>query len=155
ENWKFTDWPWLKSPLRTVASPIVVNGVIIANSGDGSGERNTVAIRPEGKGTLGKEVILWAKTKLFPYVPNFLSLGEHIYFVNDLGIAACAVAKTGQIVWDERLGGNFSASPVMIDGKIYAASEEGTVYVFQASPTFHLLAKNVLDEGFIATPAVA
>ena len=46
-------------------------------------------------------------------------------------------------------------SPVLVDGKVYAASEEGTVFVFQASPKYQLLAKNVLDEGIIATPAVA
>lgn len=155
ENWNFTSWPWLKTPLRTVASPIAIDGIIIANSGDGSGERNTVAIRPEGKGTLSKEVVLWSKTKTYPYVPNLLALGEHVYFVNDLGIAGCAVAKTGEIVWSERLGGNFSASPVLVDGKIYAPSEDGTVYVFQAAPKYQPLAKNVLDEGFIATPAVA
>jgi outer membrane protein assembly factor BamB len=155
ENWNFTSWPWLKMPLRTVASPIALDGIIVANSGDGSGERNTVAIRPEGKGTLSKEVVLWSKTKTYPYVPNLLALGEHLYFVNDLGIAGCAVAKTGEIVWSERLGGNFSASPVLVDGKIYAASEDGTVYVFPAAPNYQLLAKNVLDEGIIATPAVA
>jgi len=155
ENWNFTSWPWLKMPLRTVGSPVALDGMIIASSGDGSGERNTVAIRPEGKGTLSKEVVLWSKTKMYPYVPNLLALGEHIYFVNDGGIACCAAAKTGELIWSERLGGNFSASPVLIDGKIFAASEEGTVYVFQASPKFQVLAKNVLDEGIIATPAVA
>src|SRR5580698_728153 len=98
--------------LRTVASPIAVDDMIIANSGDGSGERNTVAIRPQGQGTLTNEVVLWSKTKTYPYVPNLLALGEHLYFVNDSGIAGCAKARTGEIVWNERLGGNFSASPI-------------------------------------------
>jgi outer membrane protein assembly factor BamB len=155
ENWNFTSWPWLKTPLRTVASPIAINDIIVANSGDGSGERNTVAIRPEGRGTLDKAVVLWSSTKTFPYVPNLLAQGEHLYFVNDLGIAGCAVARTGEIVWSQRLGGKYSASPVLVDGKIYAPSEEGTVYVFQASTKFQLLAKNVLDEGMIASPAVS
>jgi outer membrane protein assembly factor BamB len=155
ENWDFTSWPFAKMALRTVASPIAVNGIIVANSGDGNGERNTVAIRPQGSGTLGKEVILWSKTKMFPYVPNFLAQGEYLYFVNDGGFAGCALAGTGEIVWDQRLGGKFSASPILVDGKIYAASEEGTVFVFQAAPQYQPLAKNVLDEGIIATPAVA
>ncbi|HEV8060673.1 MAG TPA: PQQ-binding-like beta-propeller repeat protein [Gemmataceae bacterium] len=155
ENWNWTTWPFAKMALRTVASPLATDGMIIANSGDGSGERNTVAIRPQGKGTLSNEVVLWSKIKSYPYVPNLLALGEHLYFVNDGGFAGCAVARTGEILWLERLGGNFSASPILIDGKVYAASEEGTVYVFQAAPKFQLLAKNVLDEGIIATPAVA
>ena len=155
ENWNWTTWPFAKMALRTVASPIAVDDMIIANSGDGSGERNTVAIRPQGTGTLTNEVVLWSKTKTYPYVPNLLALGEYLYFVNDGGVACCAKARTGEIIWSERLGGNFSASPIMIDGKIFAASEEGTVFVFQAAPTYQLLAKNVLDEGIIATPAVA
>jgi outer membrane protein assembly factor BamB len=48
-----------------------------------------------------------------------------------------------------------TASPILIDGKVYAISEDGVVYVFQASPTFKLLAKNGLGEPVSATPAVA
>ncbi len=154
-NWNFASWPWLKMPLRTVASPIVVDGIIVANSGDGSGERNTVAFRPDGHGTLDKTVVLWSKTKMYPYVPNLLALGEHVYFVNDAGIAGCAVAKTGELVWSQRLGGNFSASPVLVDGKVYAVSEAGAIYVFQAAPQYQLLGKSTIDEGVIASPAVA
>src|SRR4029078_1356846 len=46
ENWTFTSWPWLKSPLRTVASPIILDGIIIANSGHGRGERTHGTIYP-------------------------------------------------------------------------------------------------------------
>ena len=108
ENWNWKTWPFAKMALRTVDSPLAIGGIIVANSGDGSGERNTVAIRPQGKGTLSNEVVLWSKTKTYPYVPNMLALGEHLYFVNDGGFAGCALARTGEIVWLERLGGNFS-----------------------------------------------
>ncbi|CAN5295349.1 PQQ-like beta-propeller repeat protein [soil metagenome] len=154
-NWDFTSWPWLKTPLRTVASPIVANGLIVANSGDGSGERNTVAFRPDGRGKLDNTAVLWSKTKMYPYVPNLLAQGEHLYFVNDAGIAGCAVAKTGEIVWSQRLAGNFSSSPVLIDGKVYAVSETGATFVFQAAPKYQLLGKSSIDEGVIASPAVA
>src|SRR6202035_856269 len=81
--------------------------------------------------------------------------GEHVYYVNDQGIAGCQVAKTGENVWTQRLGANVTASPVLIDGNIYAASEEGDVYVFQAATTFKLLARNSVGEPVLATPAVA
>jgi len=84
-----------------------------------------------------------------------LTYGKHLYYVNDRGIAACHVAATGEPVWNERLGSAFFASPVLIDGKIYAINENGTVYVLEAAPTFKLLAKNVVGEPVKATPAVA
>ena len=91
--------------------------------------------------------MLWSKTKTFPYVPNLLTLGDHILFRQRQRHRRLRVARTGEMIWSERLGGNFSASPILIDGKIYAASEDGTVYVFQAAPTYQLLAKNLLGEG--------
>ena len=74
----------------------------------------------------------------------------------DAGHAGCVAAKTGEEVWSTRLGSkSISASPVLIDGKVYAVGEEGLVYVYPAAPAFKLLAKNDLGESVIASPAVA
>ena len=82
--------------------------------------------------------------------------GEHVYFANDLGRAGCFVGKTGKKVWFETIDSAFYASPIMIDGNIYAASERGAVYVFPADPTeYQQLARNNLGETIRATPAVA
>ncbi len=155
-NW---DWKWTTfegMALRTVGSPIYSNGLIVATSGDGSGARHAVAVRAGGKGDVTQSALAWEeKRRVFPYVPCTLTLGEHLYSVNDLGIAYCHEAKTGKKVWEERLGGNVSASPVLIDGKVYAVSEEGNVYVYRAAPQFELLAKNTVGERVIASPAVA
>jgi outer membrane protein assembly factor BamB len=58
-------------------------------------------------------------------------------------------------VWTERLGGSISSSPVLLHGKVYAASESDYVFVFQASPQYKLLAHNQMPETIMATPAVA
>ncbi len=85
-----------------------------------------------------------------------MARGEHVYFVNDVGFAGCYHARTGNRVWFERLGGaGFHSSPLVIDGKVYAANVAGNVYVFAAEPTFRLLARNELGEVIRATPAVA
>lgn len=152
ENWK---WSWDFQgimPQRTVGSPIAGNGLIFQTSGDGSGSRYMVALEPGEKAR-----IVWENKKSFPYVPTMLERGDHLYFVNDGGVAACHEAKTGTEVWKERLGGGFSASPVLIDGKVYAPSEDGYVHVFAAEPQYKLLAKNKFGEGerFVASPAVA
>ena len=130
--------------------------MIVVNSGDGGGDRCTVAITPGSKnGT--RSGLLWEskRPKFMPYVPCFLSRGEHLYWVSDDGYAGCAVAKTGELVWRERLGGDITASPVLIGDKVYATNEAGDVFVFAAEPKYKLLAKNSVGEGVFATPAVA
>jgi outer membrane protein assembly factor BamB len=142
--------------LRTVASPIESQGLIFANSGDGSGARSTIAVEPGRKGQAARLAWENQNKKVLPYVPSMLAWGDYLFVLHDQpGIASCLVAKTGKIVWTERLGGDFSASPILIEGKIYAVNEEGEVYVFPAEPNFHLSAKNRIGEPVIATPAVA
>jgi outer membrane protein assembly factor BamB len=154
ELWHW-EWHFDKSPLRTVASPVAANGMIFANSGDGGGDRHTVAVRVNGHGQDTKPELAWESKRVFGYVPCMLVHGEHLFFVNDMGVAACHVARTGANVWTERLGGNVSASPILVNGRIYAVNEEGTTYVFPAAGKFELLAKNELGEPVMATPAVA
>ena len=85
-----------------------------------------------------------------------MARGEHFYFVNDAGFAGCYHARTGKRVWFERLADTgFHASPLVIDGKVYATSIAGDVYVFAAEPTFRLLARNEFGEAVRATAAVA
>lgn len=151
ENWKWK-WEFEGMALRTVGSPIAANGLILTSSGDGNGARNMVALNPGQQPS-----IAWQNKRSFPYVPTMLVRGDHVYFVNDGGVAACHLLKSGEEIWKERLGGGFSASPVMIDGKVYAPCEDGKVYVFAAEPTYKLLAKNTLGEkeNLMASPAVA
>ncbi|MBY0528374.1 MAG: PQQ-binding-like beta-propeller repeat protein [Gemmataceae bacterium] len=155
ENW---NWVWdfkPAKPLRTVGSPIVSNGLVLAGSGDGDGTRHLVAVKLGGKGDISKDALAWDKRKGSAYVPTMLAAGDHIYYVNDNGMAGCYSAKNGEEPWSERLGGSFSASPLLIDGKVYAFAEDGNVFVFAAAPKYQLLAKNVLGEVIFATPAVA
>ena len=156
EIWSWT-WTHGRMSLRTVASPVFGQGMIFANSGDGAGDRHTVAVKLGDKGDVTKTNLIWDTRQTFaPYVPCMLTSGDHLYFVNDSGLACCCNAKTGEVVWNERLaGGNVSASPILIDGKIYAVNEKGDVFVFPAAPSFKLLARNSIGEPVIATPAVA
>lgn len=154
EHWSWT-WAFDGMPLRTVGSAIAHNGAIYAISGDGSGARHMVAVKAGDKGDVTQTNLMWENKRTLPYVPSLLAKGDHIYFTNDRGIAGCCDAKTGEIVWSERLGGGFTASPVMIDGNIYAISEDGNVFVFPAEPEFKQLARNQLGEGVMASPAVS
>jgi outer membrane protein assembly factor BamB len=85
-----------------------------------------------------------------------LPWGDHLYFVNDAGTAGCVEAKTGKLVWFNRLAnGAVYASPVLIDGKVYVVSEKGDVLVFAADPDYKVLGKSSVGEPVIASPAVA
>lgn len=151
-NW---NWDWHFSgpqALRTVGSPILAGGVIVAISGDGNGSREAVAVEP---GTSAKR--LWVKVKESPYVPGPLVLGEHLYWLTDDGQAMCFELKTGKLVWKERvLNRAISSSPVLVAGNVVAVDEGGKAVVFKATPDgYEKLATNDLGEPVFASPAVA
>lgn len=154
ENWHW-HWAFTGMALRTVASPVAAGGLVFANSGDGSGARATVAVRVGGKGTDTANNLVWQQKRDLPYVPCFLTHGDYLYSVTDDGFAACREARTGRVVWSERLGEDVAASPLLIDGKVYVCGKDGNVYVFAAEPTYRPLATNSLGEPISATPAVA
>jgi outer membrane protein assembly factor BamB len=155
-NWSW-NWKFKGKPLRTIGGSHYQDGILFACSGDGDGSRQMFAVALDGMGKNAKPRSIWDNSKDFPYVPCLLGRGEHVYFVNDGGVAGCYEAKTGKRVWFERFPDtSFTASPVLIDDKIYAPSEEGDVYVFAATPTaFQPLAKNPMGEIIRATPAIA
>jgi outer membrane protein assembly factor BamB len=155
-NWEWK-WKFNKDPLRTIAATTHTNGLLLACSGDGSGERLMVAVAMNGQGKEARPDRIWDNNKDFPYVTCMLAHGEHVYFVNDAGRAGCYVAKTGKKVWFETLPDTkFYSSPLLVDGKIYAASEQGDVFVFEAAPTeYTQLARNKIGGVIRATPAVA
>ena len=90
-----------------------------------------------------------------PLTPSPLLVGDELYIVNDVGIASCLDAQTGETHWQQRLGGNFSASPFLADGRIYFQSEEGVTTVIAAGKTFRKLATNELDGETLASAAVS
>jgi outer membrane protein assembly factor BamB len=80
--------------------------------------------------------------------------GDLLYMVSDRGVASCVDAHTGEPYWQERIGGNYSASPVLAGGKVYLQSEDGTGVVLKAGKTFEKLAENKLGERSLASYAV-
>jgi len=75
--------------------------------------------------------------------------------VSDTGVLSCVAAETGAVLWQQRVPGNYSASPVLAGGLIYLPSEEGVTVVFRPGPSFQAVAVNQLDEPILASMAVA
>lgn len=134
-----------------VPRPVYGHGLLFVCTG--FDRPSLLAIRPDGKGDVTATHIAWKTNKNVALTPSLLLQGDELYMVSDSGIASCLDARTGTVHWQERLDGNFSASPIWADGKIYVQSEQGTGLVLQASKSFQLLAKNALDERSLASPA--
>ncbi|MEW6160740.1 MAG: PQQ-binding-like beta-propeller repeat protein, partial [Verrucomicrobiota bacterium] len=93
-----------------VPSPVIGDGLIFAASGF---EKTTLrAIRPGGKGDVTATHIVWEQKKGVPTQPSLVYVRPHLFAITDGGVATCYKADSGDIVWQERVGGNFSASPV-------------------------------------------
>ena len=114
------------------------------------------AVRPGGTGDLTASHVVWKITKAVPSRPSLLLIDDLLYMVSSVGIASCVEAKTGRLVWQERMGGGYSASPIYADGRIYFFNHEGTATVVQPGRKYTVLAVNKLDgEDLMASPAVA
>ena len=126
----------------------VVWGDDLVFASGGFPEKLTAAVRS------GTGEIVWQNKKK-SYEQSMLVHDKHLYTVNDNGIAFCWNAKDGEERWSERLKGPVSASPVLAGGRLYAANEAGTFFVYRADPEkFELLAKNQLGDEAFATPTI-
>ena len=112
-------------------------------------------MRPDGSGDVTDSHVAWKLDKNVPFLPSMTVVNDLLYMISDDGIASCVEAKTGKNVWKKRVGGKFAASPVAAEGRVYFFGQEGPITVIAAERKYRELAVNKLDEGFLATPAVA
>lgn len=121
------------------------------------GENSVFAVRPGGQGDITQTHIAWKQTRGLPYVPSPLLYRGNIYLVKDGGMVSCFNARTGEPVYQqERIGalGNYYASPVAADGRIYVASVNGVLSVLDAGETPTVLGRTEFKERLVATPAI-
>ncbi|HVX11531.1 MAG TPA: PQQ-binding-like beta-propeller repeat protein [Pirellulales bacterium] len=135
-----------------VPRPIVAGGLVLVDTG--YMKPQLWAIRPGGSGDVTDTHVVWRCARHAPANPSPVAVGQEVFMVSDAGIASCLDAATGKTLWQERLGGNFSASLLAGDGRVYFANEEGVVTVIEASRRFQRLAENRLAGRIFASPAV-
>ena len=135
-------------------SIVVGDGLIFSCSGF---EAPTIrVIRAGGTGDVTESHMAWEQTKGVPSLASMLYVKPYIYSVSDKGIVTCFQAATGDMAWQERIGGKHSASPIYADGNIYFLTEaEGETVVIEAGPELKILARNRLEEKCKASIAVS
>ena len=92
------------------ARPLFGHGLVFLNSGFSKAE--LFAVRPDGQGDVTDTHIAWSTDRGIGSKPSHLLVDDLLYVVHDQGTASCLEALTGKLVWQKRLGGNFSASPL-------------------------------------------
>ena len=132
--------------------PVVGHGLIFSPMGS---QGEVLAVRPDGRGNVTESHVAWRYDRAVPKRPSLLPVGDLLFMVDDRGVGACLEAKTGREIWRERIGGDFSASPILVDGKIYFFDQNGKSTVIKAAPQYEVIAENQLDEGLMASPAVS
>ena len=136
-----------------VASLAYTGGVLFVTGG--FPQLHMLGIDPRGKGNVTKTHILWRTHKGVSYVPSPVASGDWFFNVSDNGIASCFEAKTGSLMWKERLGRRHSASAVAAGGNVYFLDDDGETFVVKAAPQFELVSQNSLGEPCFASPAVS
>jgi outer membrane protein assembly factor BamB len=133
-----------------VPRPVVADG--IAYIGTSFMKAELLAVRLGPTAALQPE-ILWRYGRSVPNMPSPLLVGDAVYLFSDKGIATCLDAATGEVRWTGRLGGSFSSSPLLADGKIYVGSRDGEMFVIRPGEDLDIVATNNFGEAIMASPA--
>ena len=99
--------------------------------------------------------VAWRLGRGVPHTSSPLVVGDELYVVGDTGIVTCVDVETGKRRWRDRLWGNYAASPVYADGRIYFQSEEGLTTVIEPGTVFREVVRNELDGRTLASLAVS
>jgi outer membrane protein assembly factor BamB len=146
-------WHAGESSRFAVPSPVFHDGVIYASRGYRSGPY--MALKPGGRGDVNATRTLWRVATGAPYVSSLLYYDGIVYMANDVGVLTAVDAATGVRVWQERVDGVFSASPVGGAGHVYFVSENGDTVVVKAGRAPQVVARNALGERAVASPAIS
>ncbi|MDP3003476.1 MAG: PQQ-binding-like beta-propeller repeat protein, partial [Bacteroidales bacterium] len=154
-------WRVVNGAESTVAMPFTENGLVYWYSGfmvadDGTRFTELLAVNPDGKGDITGTNVLWKKRDklsqnqmLTPVIKDGL-----IYTVNTRNILMCIDAATGEEIWSTHVTSNYNASPIYINDNIWFFSVKGEVLVIKAGRKYEVVAKNQMDSGIWATPAI-
>src|SRR5215469_8787164 len=157
-------WRLSGNPEVTATTPIAAQGLIfICNSY--SPNQPIYAIKAGANGDISlkkdetsNQYVAWSMQRGGTYMPTPIVYGEYLYTCANHGIIACYNFKTGERLYQQRIGentGSYSASPVAANGKIYLSSEDGDIFVVKAGPKYELIATNPMGEVLMATPAIS
>ena len=114
------------------------------------------AIRPDGSGDVSETHIVWKKDRRMPQRVSPMLVSDLLFVMDRNGYLSCLEAKSGEELWQQRLKGKFSASPIYAKDRLYFFNEDAVCTVIKPAKKFEILATNSLgdDKQLLASPAV-
>jgi outer membrane protein assembly factor BamB len=150
-----TIWELPVFQYRVVGSPVIVDGLVVAQAGEGGAGKQCVAVRPGEPAKAVQPKLVYEVSGPIPYVPTPVAKGDLLFLWSDGGIVSCLDAPTGKLHWRQRVGGSYFSSPVRVGDRLYNVARDGRVVVLAASATFSKLGESALGEPSQSTPAVS
>lgn len=146
----------MDGPTEQFVASLVYDGELIYLTA-GFPEWHILAVKPDGKGKVGQDQIVWRTTKGCSYVPSPILVGKYFLVAADNGTASCFEAKSGERYWQDRMGKHYSASLVAADGLAYFLADDGITKVIRPSEDSkaQIVAENPLGEYCYASPAIS
>ncbi|MCY3019050.1 MAG: PQQ-binding-like beta-propeller repeat protein [Planctomycetota bacterium] len=146
-------WKLSHPDYSSAGRPVYGQGLAFVTTGQG--QAGLLALRVDGQGDVTKTNLAWKMDRGAPKTSSPILVDDLLYMVaDDVGVT-CLEAATGKQVWKERMPGNFCASPLYADGRLYFSSVQGKTTVLKAGRAYEVLATNALEGGFMASPAVS
>ena len=136
----------------TIPRPVYGNGLVYICTGYSPSQ--ILAIRIDGKGDVTNSHVAWRAGRQIPRNPSPLLAGELLFVISDNGICTCFDAITGKTHWQQRIGGNYSASPVLANGHVFVLSHEGKITAIPASRERKELKTSRATDELKASPAI-
>jgi len=133
--------------------PLYENGIAYVVSGTSKSE--LFAVKADGHGDVTDTRVLWRRKTHIGKFSSPIMVDHLLYSAADQSFLTCLDSTTGDVVWTERIGGSYEASPVYADGHLYFFNQQGVTTVLQPGRTCNVVATNTLDDGLMACPAVA
>ena len=137
---------------RTITGPTAAEGLIFATQGM---RKPLLAVKPSGSGVLSRHDVVWKLEQGTPDSGSPVAWGQSLFFATNDGVAKCVDLHSGRLRWTTRLKGEYRASPVAAEGRIYFLNTKGLCTVLSASPRLDRLTENQLDDDTLASPAIS
>lgn len=148
ELWKLT-----YSGFSNASSPVFADGHVFLNSGYGKAIIFALPLTADTKGDV-TEKVAWSQAKRMPLRSSPVAHGGLLYCIADDGQFSALDVKTGEVVWSDRMEGNYSGSPVFVEGLILICNEQGKSFWVKPGKTLEIVNQNALSEGLLASPVV-
>jgi outer membrane protein assembly factor BamB len=137
---------------RTITGPTYHEEFVYATQGQ---RGPLVAVKAAGTGELPKSAVAWKQEQGTPDSCTPVVSGGLLFLITDNGIARCLDAHSGHLKWEKRLPGDYKASPMAAEGRIYFLNTRGLCTVISAADRYEKLAENQLDDDTLASPAIS